>query len=474
MQLPPTSYTQGGGGGGGGGVGNASPPSARRRPRQQWLSLNMLFVVFLCLCQLLAGVGVGIIAEHWLFNVAAIRGQAVGVLIAFIGMVGMVGSVAQNAEVMRLSIAGGLVSLLMCGNMLNEVRHDIQAECGLAAFENRVRSIENVLHGRTEPEMFAQIMSRMHELDNGISNLDKKSDDVHKHRLNKVYMKQEQDRDASFLRERLEVLEAHVHHLLNDPIVVAYEKKVDKDNAVLAEKMGVTNETDVDAVTEEGVEKKKGVVQRLTTTGDECVFPVVYRGEVHTDCINIGEKAMCRTDAKKWLECAPLQGADEFADPISVIDPNELDLIEKTVQQLKAVADFLDDLDDLHNLSSGDIHYLINILKDAHLNFETSQLNTLLGKERMDYVGGDKGKEELMKHLADELIEKEGDAEKTLQRYQVCKWLVSKYYADNYYKQIDYDDYAYLWNVLNCLVQNTNRQRITRFRERMLLSLMQR
>ena len=38
-----------------------------------------------------------------------------GVLIAFVGLVGMVGSVAQNAEVMRLSIAGGLVSLLMYG-----------------------------------------------------------------------------------------------------------------------------------------------------------------------------------------------------------------------------------------------------------------------------------------------------------------------------------------------------------------------
>lgn len=324
-----------------------------------------------------------------------------GVLIAFVGLVGMVGSVAQNAEVMRLSIAGGLVSLLMCGNMLNEIGHDIQAECGLAAFNSRLQSLENVIQGRSEPEMFAQIMSRMHELDNGISILDKKSDDVQNIRMEKVYMKHEKQRDENFLRERLDILEAHVHHLLNDPIVITYEKSYKTGNS-----------TDTSDPTQ------KEPIVRKTINGEDCIFPVVYRGEVHTDCVNIGDKPMCRTSRKTWAECEPLEDRDEFADPITVLDPKDLEALERTVDQLKAVSEFLEDMDDITNLSQGDMHYLINILKDAHVNFESSKLNVLLQQERLDYSGGEKGKEELMKHLATELIEKQGDSELKLQRLQ--------------------------------------------------------
>ena len=79
----------------------------------------------------------GILAEQWLFSTAALRGQAVGVLVAFIGLVGLVGAVSHNAEVLRFSIAGGILALLFCGQMMNDVGHDIKAECGLAALERR-------------------------------------------------------------------------------------------------------------------------------------------------------------------------------------------------------------------------------------------------------------------------------------------------------------------------------------------------
>ena len=45
---------------------------------------------------------------------------------------------------------------------------------------------------------------------------------------------------------------------------------------------------------------------RITTNGEACVFPQTYRGEVLTDCAMIGGKSQCKTEKNIWQECAPV------------------------------------------------------------------------------------------------------------------------------------------------------------------------
>ena len=67
---------------------------------------------------------------------------------------------------------------------------------------------------------------------------------------------------------------------------------------------------------------------------------------------------------------------------------------------------------------TGDLAFLINVLKNAHMTFESSALAGTLEKERSLYTGGDEGKHELLKNLASELVEQELKAEEVLTRFQ--------------------------------------------------------
>ena len=416
------------------------------------------------LLEMLAGVAVGILAEQWLFSGAALRGTAVGILVAFIGLVGLIGAVSHNAEVLRFSIAGGILALLFCGQMMNDVGHDIKAECGLAALERRMDNVKAALTGSTEPELFAQIVSRMHELDNGIVSLDAKSRDSIVAGQRNEYLSRARQRDEDFLLEKLETIKAHVHHLLDDPISLYVEDAVpglgdaapgpvtNLQDAVSSVERATMDGGDAAAdCGDEGCGDKEDAAEcgdegcgdgeeggagagakdpasalndagrvRKGENGEPCVFPVIYRGEVYNDCIEINGKAMCRSKSAKWMTCAPLEGADdEYLDGIRVIDPYELKILEMRVSQLLTVANFLDNLGELHSLSVGDIKSMITILKDAHMSFEGSSLTSLLERERDDYNGGQAGKHELLKHLADELVKEEGDSESILDRFKV-------------------------------------------------------
>lgn len=382
---------------------------------KKWSSLTVSFMVFLCLVEMLAGVTVGVFAETWLFSVAAVKGQILGTLIAFIGLAGLIGALSRRAEVLRLSVAAGIVALLFCGQMLNDVSHDVTAECGFAAMTTRIEKVHAALHSHTEPELFAQIMSRMHELENGIDEVDSQGKEAARAKHAKVYMKKAMERDENYLKEKIETLAAHVHHLLDDPITLAVEEEQDRiameeglkeaderdtqmdmpdalrdmpdsvRNATMGYidsmvdmKEGGDKEGDTkteeekegeDTKTEEKksdkVEKKKtdqkmsnnGGVRRYTYDGQLCVFPVVYRGAVYHDCVNINNRPMCRTHSSKWQECAPLGNEDdEFQDPVQIIDPAELIGLEKSVDQLNHIADFLESLDeDVGRLTPGTI-----------------------------------------------------------------------------------------------------------------------
>ena len=381
----------------------------------------------------------GILAEQWLFSTAALRGQAVGVLVAFIGLVGLVGAVSHNAEVLRFSIAGGILALLFCGQMMNDVGHDIKAECGLAALERRIENVQAALTGTTEPELFSQIMSRMHELENGISSLDSKSEDSIKSRQRAQYISKARKRDEDYLLEKLETVQAHVHHLLDDPITLYVEdvinsdkiEKIENTDEVVTNLQDAINATLSDIVSDdagcddEGCEDKtdSGTASkrvRKSDSGEPCVFPVIYRGEVYHDCIDINNIPKCRSAEGKWMTCAPLEDAnDEYLDAIKIMDPGELQILEKHVTQLLTIANFLDNLGELHALSAGDLGYMITILKDAHMSYEGSSLAALLVKERSEYSGGQTGKHELLKHLAEELVEEEGNSEAILDRFKV-------------------------------------------------------
>ena len=44
--------------------------------------------------------------------------------------------------------------------------------------------------------------------------------------------------------------------------------------------------------------------ERVTVSGQSCVFPSVYRGEVMNDCMDVGGKQQCKTAQGVWEECA--------------------------------------------------------------------------------------------------------------------------------------------------------------------------
>ena len=394
---------------------------------KKWSSLSVSFMVFLCLVEMLAGVTVGVFAETWLFSVASVKGQILGTLIAFIGLAGLIGAVSRRAEVLRLSVAAGIVALLFCGQMLNDVSHDVTAECGFAAMANRIEKVHAALHSHTEPELFAQIMSRMHELESGIDDVESRGKEAARTKHAKMFMKRAMERDEIFLKEKIETLAAHVHHLLDDPITLAVEDEQDRiameEGLKEADERNVQNDmpdslrdmpesmrnatmgyidsladqieskkeenakteeeekekadtdtdtdkdtdTDTDAEVEKKAEEKAeekttdrkksndGGIRRYTFDGVLCVFPVVYRGAVYHDCVNINDRPMCRTHSAKWQECAPLGNEDEeFMDPVQVIDPVEMIGLEKSVDQLNHIADFLESInEDVGKLTPG-------------------------------------------------------------------------------------------------------------------------
>lgn len=43
--------------------------------------------------------------------------------------------------------------------------------------------------------------------------------------------------------------------------------------------------------------------QRVTVTGEPCVFPTIYRGQTLNDCTPVGGVDMCKTATGMWDDC---------------------------------------------------------------------------------------------------------------------------------------------------------------------------
>ena len=44
---------------------------------------------------------------------------------------------------------------------------------------------------------------------------------------------------------------------------------------------------------------------RTTVDGEQCVFPLEYRGETKTDCFELAGEMKCKTASGLWKVCAP-------------------------------------------------------------------------------------------------------------------------------------------------------------------------
>ena len=71
--------------------------------------------------------------------------------------------------------------------------------------------------------------------------------------------------------------------------------------------------------------RRRGLAQRATTiNGDECVFPIVYRGQVYNECVEISGKSQCKDSRGVWSECGSpggppaAPGSSSPAGPVTV------------------------------------------------------------------------------------------------------------------------------------------------------------
>jgi len=285
--------------------------------------------------------------------------------------------------------------------MMNDVSQDIKAECGMAAFSSRLGIIEQHMTARSQAEMFAQIMSRMNEIDHGLEEIEDRHGDIIQKKSEATlypYSEVDEKKDKQYLKDRIVTMEAHVHHLLSDPIVHKVE--------ALAVEFGNSSET-----SENSTENK---FVRFTENGEPCIFPVAYRGAVYNDCIELGGEPKCRTSNGVWSKCAINRDA-EVREPIRVVKDEELAILETHIKHLKTMAEFLEDLEDGDDLDAGDFEFLLNGIRASHVAFEGSKLNSVLEEQRATYNGGANGKEQILQNLADE-VKKVDETEKIIEK----------------------------------------------------------